>query len=169
MEDTRPTPPPSEVDLTPVRAFLSDLLRRIDPGAEFVLSQTGTHIGIHLRGALGFKEREGAGIQALEHLADLYLRRHLRGELRIQVDIDDFRQRRTTALIAQAQASAQEVLTHRKAFAFEPMTAWERKIVHEVLEGVEGVRTFSRGSLERHVVVEPVSAREKRPRKRRDA
>lgn len=141
--------------LESVERFLGELLQRIAPGTTFSLTQQEQNLFVNLAGAAAFVGREGASIQALEHLIDLYLRRHLREELKVRVDMDDFRQQRTQALQALATSLAQQVIAQNKAVDLEPMTAWERKTVHEALEGVEGISTFSRGSVERHVVIAP--------------
>ena len=161
--------------LEPVEQFLTELLERIAPGTTFSLKQEGKNLFVNLSGATAFVQREGASIQALEHLIDLYLRRHLREEMRVKADMDDFRRRRTEGLQNLAVTLAQQVVEENKAVDVEPMTAWERKTIHEALEGVAQVSTFSRGSVERHVVIAPKRAkrrpavsRKKSPRPKSD-
>jgi len=165
-QTTTPAQGDATTDLaTAVEAFLADLLGRVDPTASVSVSQNERQLTVTLERAQGFTNFEGPGIQALEHLVDLHLRRSLREDAKVQVDVDDFRRRRTEELQALAVASAEQVKNEGKAIKLEPMTAWERKTVHEALENVDGVHTHSEGNLERFVVIAP--QKKKQPAKSR--
>ncbi len=148
---------PSNAELeAAAREFLSALLPRVAPTAQAEIQQRGKALDVHLRGATAFVGFEANAIQSLEHLIDLSLRRSLRTDARVRVDIDDFRQRRVDELRQLAQEMANQALTQRRRVNMEPMSAWERKAVHEALEGFKGVKTFSRGNVERHLVIDPL-------------
>jgi len=138
------------------REFLNDVLARVDPAAEAEVHPRGKSLFVYLRGATAFVGFEANAIQSLEHLIDLYLRRSLRTDARVRVDIDDFRQRRVDELRQLAQELANQALSQRRRVSMDPMSAWERKAVHEALEGFKGVKTFSRGNVERHLVIDPL-------------
>lgn len=144
--------------LEAVRTFLSEVLRRLDPTARLSLRVRGRQLEVELRGALAFQGRESVAIQALEHLIDLVLRRQAHSPLRARLEIDGYRARRLAELTALAHELARKVQAEGRPLALEPMTSWERKAIHQALEDVPGVRTYSKGRLERHLVIEPVAA-----------
>ena len=140
-----------------VKAYLDELLRFIEPTAQLDVQRTGKDVRVHITQSSVFASREGAVIQSLEHLVELCVRRTVREEVRVEADVANFRQRRTEELQQLALQLAQQAQLEGKAMHMDPMTAWERKIVHEVLESSKIVRTFSRGDIERSVVIEPVA------------
>jgi spoIIIJ-associated protein len=99
--------------------------------------------------------RHGQTIDALQYLANAIA--HRRGsERRVVIDAAGYRARRETALHALAQRSAERASATGSAVALEPMTAVERKVVHEFLKEDPEVETTSEGSEpNRYVVVLP--------------
>lgn len=160
-EQAQPQPKPDSA-LETVKRFLGELMQRIEPTAAIEIQREGRRLYVNLAQTSAFAEREGPSIQALEHLCDLYVRRNLREDVRVQLDIGNYRLRRTEELRALAGERAQQALAEKKRVRLEPMTPWERKTVHETLEHVEGVHTHSEGSTERHVVIDPRPASAKR-------
>ncbi|HEY5596102.1 MAG TPA: R3H domain-containing nucleic acid-binding protein [Candidatus Bipolaricaulota bacterium] len=140
-----------------VEGYLNELLRFIEPTAQVDVRRKEKNVRVHITQSAAFASREGAVIQSLEHLVELCVRRTVREEVRVEADVSNFRQRRTEELQQLARQLAQQAQDQGKAVLMEPMTAWERKIVHEVLESSKAVRTFSRGDIERGVVIEPVA------------
>jgi spoIIIJ-associated protein len=79
-------------------------------------------------------------------------------EGRVHVDVSGYRQRRREALERFARSVAQEVVETGRAKALEPMSAGDRKIVHDAVGEIEGVRTSSEGEEPaRRVVISPAS------------
>ncbi len=71
----------------------------------------------------------------------------------VTVDIANYRNRRTTALTEFVTKQAQRVLETQKQVVLERMDSAERKIVHEVIKGIEGVSTRSEGVEPNRVVI----------------
>ena len=77
-------------------------------------------------------------------------------EGRLRVDVAGYRARRKEALVRFANQVAEQVLDSGEAKALEPMSPPDRKIVHDAVNDIDGVRTVSRGEdRHRHVVIEP--------------
>jgi spoIIIJ-associated protein len=75
---------------------------------------------------------------------------------RIRVDIGGVRARRTAALIAFSKQQADEVRSSGSARSLEPMSAADRKVVHDALTDEDGVDTESEGEdSQRRVVIVP--------------
>ena len=102
----------------------------------------------------------GATLDALQELTRTAVQR--RGEdhrTRIVVDVGGFRCRRAAALEAFARRTAEEVRASGMSQALEPMTASDRKIVHDVVNTIDGVETTSEGTEpHRYVVIRPADA-----------
>jgi spoIIIJ-associated protein len=107
----------------------------------------------------------GATLDAVQELTRTVVQR--RGEefgTRITVDVGGFRARRAAALEAFAGRVVAEVLESGVAEALEPMSAADRKIVHDAVNGVDGVETTSEGTEpRRYVVIRPMSGERTAP------
>lgn len=101
----------------------------------------------------------GTTLDALQELTRTVVQR--RGEdhgTRIVVDVGGFRSRRAAALEVFTRRTADEVRASRMAQALEPMTAPDRKIVHDVVNTIDGVETTSEGTEpHRYVVIRPTA------------
>lgn len=100
----------------------------------------------------------GLTIQAIHELARtvVYRRAPDGQEGRVRVDVAGYRQRRREALEQFARTIAEGVRSSGRSKALEPMAAPDRKVVHDAVNGVDGVRTTSEGDEpRRYVVVAP--------------
>jgi spoIIIJ-associated protein len=104
-----------------------------------------------------FIGRRGQTIDAVQHLAQRIVFREGPSPVRVVVDADGYRQRRTESLQADAEQAAEEALRSGRPVQLEPMPAAERRIVHEFLRELGGVETHSEGDEpERRLVVSPL-------------
>ena len=101
--------------------------------------------------------RHGQTIDALQHLA-WRAAYHERGERKsVIVDAAGYRGRREEALQRQADRAASEALRYGRPVELEPMSASERKTVHNYLADRTDVETHSEGDEpERRLVVSPL-------------
>ncbi|HET7523055.1 MAG TPA: R3H domain-containing nucleic acid-binding protein [Acidimicrobiales bacterium] len=72
---------------------------------------------------------------------------------RIHVDIGGYRQKRAEALAKFANEVAAKVRQTGQRTALEPMSAADRKVVHDTITGLDGVSTISEGEEPRRRVV----------------
>lgn len=99
--------------------------------------------------------KHGQTIDAVQYLANAIIRAR-GGESEVVVDAAGYRARRTSALEGAARRAAARASASGRRVALEPMTAVERKIVHEALKDDPEVETASEGSEpNRYVVVLP--------------
>jgi spoIIIJ-associated protein len=100
--------------------------------------------------------RHGQTLDALQELSRQVVGRRLDQRIRVLVDVEDYRKRRASRVVEKARDAADEVLETGTERSLEPMDALERKIVHDAVAEIDGVRTESRGEdPERHVVILP--------------
>ena len=92
----------------------------------------------------------GDTLDALQYLANLAsARKNIHGERdksRVTLDIEGYRKKREETLRALARRMAQKALRNRRSVMLEPMSAYERRIIHSEIQGIEGVSTNSIGS-----------------------
>jgi spoIIIJ-associated protein len=99
--------------------------------------------------------KHGQTIDALQYVANAASFRSSGGKP-VTIDAAGYRERRRTTLEAIALRAAELAATGERV-RLEPMTAMERKVVHERLKGVEGIETSSEGTEpNRYVVVSRV-------------
>ena len=101
--------------------------------------------------------RHGQTLDALQYLANAVSHRVEGDERRpVTVDAAGYRARRTATVEAMALRSAEKASATGHSVALEPMTAVERKVVHEALKDDPEVETESEGTEpNRYVVVLP--------------
>jgi spoIIIJ-associated protein len=99
--------------------------------------------------------KHGATIDAVQVLAGAIASRGGNERLNVVVDAAGYRDRRRRTLEAVAVRSAEEALRAGTRIELEPMSAAERRLVHERLKDYDGVSTVSEGDEpNRYVVVE---------------
>lgn len=99
--------------------------------------------------------KHGQTIDAMQYLANAGVRAR-GGETEVVVDAAGYRARRTATLETTARRAAQRASASGRRVALDPMTAVERKIVHESLKDDPEIETTSEGSEpNRYVVVLP--------------
>jgi spoIIIJ-associated protein len=96
--------------------------------------------------------RRGQVLDALQELLRIAVQRRLMERVRISLDVAGYRQRRKVALEQRAEEMARLALEDGEV-KLEAMSAFERKIVHETVARIEGVRSFSEGEEPRRCVV----------------
>ena len=92
----------------------------------------------------------GDTLDALQYLANLAsARKNINGERdksRVTLDIEGYRAKREETLRALARRMAAKALRNRRSVMLEPMTPYERRIIHSEIQNIEGVSTNSVGS-----------------------
>lgn len=95
-----------------------------------------------------------ATIDAIQELVRTAVQRRIGGHgARIHVDVAGYRARRQEALADFARQAAQRAIESGRDQVFEPMSPVDRKIVHDIVNEIEGVATISEGEEPRRRVV----------------
>ncbi|MBR5529388.1 MAG: Jag N-terminal domain-containing protein [Oscillospiraceae bacterium] len=101
--------------------------------------------------------RRGDTLDAIQHLANYSINRNVEGHIRINVDAEDYREKREDSLRRYAQKKAQQVLKAHRRTTLEPMNAYERHVIHATLQDTDRITTYSVGTEpNRRVVIEYV-------------
>jgi spoIIIJ-associated protein len=103
--------------------------------------------------------RRGATIDAVQLLCYRAAFRGRQDRKRVLVDAAGYRDRRREAVERQAERAAERALRTGREIELDPMTASERRVVHQHLKERAGIETFSEGTEpDRFVVVAPLVA-----------
>jgi spoIIIJ-associated protein len=98
---------------------------------------------------------KGQTLSAIQELSRTVVQRRASGTHhgRVRLDVSGYRQRRREALARFAGQVADDVKASGVQKALEPMNAADRKVVHDTINEIDGVRTVSEGEDQRRRVV----------------
>lgn len=154
--------PKRVVDTSRIKArgqeFLLGLARMVDETATVEVSAAENEVSFAVKGEnlgklIGF---HGENIQALQLLlSGLKLRSE--GPIRLYLDIAGYKSSRNQTLVDLANKVAEQAIKIERNIHLDPMSAYDRRIIHTTLQGREDVTTESTGEGEkRHVVIKPI-------------
>jgi spoIIIJ-associated protein len=153
------------------KKVLEELLELLELPSKVTLSEEFTatgedgdiaSIGLNIEGEdLGILiGRRGQTMVSLQHIVRLIMSRKMDVRIPIVLDVEGYKQRRCEGLRTLARKLADQVRTRRVPFSMEPMTAFERRVIHLALADHPDVTTESTGEGEtRKVVIIPKKAR----------
>ena len=99
--------------------------------------------------------KHGKILNALQVLAQVSVHRFVKGRISVQVDVGDYRARRSETLQQIAERTARKVLKTKQPVYLEPLPAYERKQIHAALSKNKRISTLSEGKEpHRYLVVE---------------
>ena len=100
--------------------------------------------------------KDGSVLEAVQTLTRLAVQQATGERSRLMLDIDGWRSGRKDTLRGLAEEGARRVVDLGTPVELEPMTPFERKVVHDAIAEIEGVTTESSGEgKNRHVVIFP--------------
>ena len=92
-------------------------------------------------------------MHAVHELTRTIVQRKTARGCRLRLDIDGYGEKRRQALGIYAGQLAEQVLDEGGEVMLEPMNALDRKVVHDAVAGIDGVRSYSEGKEPRRSVV----------------
>lgn len=142
------------------RELVEGVLDELDLEGEVGVEEDDERITVTVSGSADFGlliGKRGQTIDALQLLCYQAAFRGQRERKRVVVDAAGYRERRRETLEGRADRAAEQALTSNRVVEMDPMSAQERRVVHERLKGRAGVETYSEGDEpHRCVVVAPL-------------
>lgn len=89
--------------------------------------------------------RRGNTLQSLQFIVQSIIRQQFEQDVRISLDVEQYRQRREDSLREMADRVANRVAQTGRGITLEPMTPSDRRVIHVYLTEREGIRTESVG------------------------
>ena len=133
-----------------IRTFLSGLLEHMDATAEVKVYEVEKNRykvileGEKLGALIG---RRGETLDAIQQLTNYSINRGGESKrARVQIDAENYREKREESLERLAQKVAGKVVKYRRNVTLEPMNAYERHVIHTALQDTQYITTFSIGT-----------------------
>jgi spoIIIJ-associated protein len=128
--------------------YLEELLDLLDFDGDIDLDVDGSRAVVSIDGSEDLNKlvgRKGEVLDALQELTRLAVHQKTGVRSRLMLDIASWRRRRRDELAALGDKVARRVLESGEREELAPMTPFERKIVHDAVAAVQGVRSESEG------------------------
>jgi len=136
--------------------YIQEITKNMDVEVDITTTVKGNHVTFALNGekiALLIGKR-GQTLNALQYLVQLALNKDGKQYYSVTLDAEGYRGRRKETLESLAVKMAEKAKRINKKVALEPMPAFERKIIHSVLQSRDDVSTYSDGvEPHRHIVI----------------
>jgi spoIIIJ-associated protein len=142
------------------RELVEGVLDELDLDGEVVVEEDDDRIALRVDGDDDYGlliGKRGQTIDALQLLCYQAAFRGMRERKRVVLDAAGYRGRRRETLEGRADRAAEQALSNNRVVEMDPMSAQERRVVHERLKERAGVETYSEGDEpHRCVVVAPL-------------
>ena len=101
----------------------------------------------------------GATLRSFQHLVRLALTKKLNTPVLVDIDVNNYKKKRTEFLAEFAKGIGERVRFEKKAIELEPMSAFDRRVIHSTLAEYTDLTTSSKGEEpRRHIIVGPYQA-----------
>jgi len=138
------------------KELVEGVLDELDLDGDVVVEENDDRILLTVAGGEDYGlliGKRGQTIDALQLLCYQAAFRGLRERKRVVVDAAGYRQRRRETLESRADRAAEQALSNNRVVEMDPMSAQERRVVHERLKERAGVETYSEGDEPRRCVI----------------
>lgn len=136
--------------------LVEGVLDELDLDGEVVVDEDDDRILLTVEGEDDYGlliGKRGQTIDALQLLCYQAAFRGFRERKRVIVDAAGYRERRRETLESRADRAADQALSNNSVVEMDPMSAQERRVVHERLKDRSGVETYSEGDEPRRCVI----------------
>lgn len=140
---------PEEIEMAKenLEIFLNEFITKISSNIEYKIISDDEYIYVTLNGEeagrlIGYR---GETLNAMQLVLSSIANKKIEGKVRIILDIENYREKRKIALEELADKLARTVIRNGKQVTLEPMSAYERKIIHTKLQNNSKVKTYSVG------------------------
>lgn len=145
--------------LNVIKKAASDLLKSIGEEGTIELEESGDSgvwVKLNLKDPQFLIGPKGIYLEAFERLLRVISKRKIEEEVFINLDINNYRKRRAEFLKELAREIGDQVSLSKKAVTLEPMSAFERRVIHLELASRQDIATESIGEEpERMVEIRP--------------
>jgi spoIIIJ-associated protein len=127
--------------------FLTDLLDAMNVPCEIDAVRDGHFLNVELSGdRMGILiGRRGQTLDAIQYLTSLAVNKQVTEHVKVMLDTENYREKREKTLIDLARKMEGKAIKYHKKIALEPMSPYERRIIHSTLQDSEQVVTHSEG------------------------
>ncbi len=137
----------TEVDIA--KDFVEKILKNSNIDAKLSVTQEENLIKVDIKGkdASSLIGRRGETLDSIQLLTGLALNKiNKNSNMRVSVDIENYRAKREESLVRYAHKVAREVAKTKKTKKLDYMNPYERRIIHSALQNDKYVSTYSEGN-----------------------
>ncbi len=141
-----------------IKNTLKEVFSHLKIEPTFEVSADGDAINIDIKGddlsfLIGYR---GTSLSGLQHFLSLAVHRKFGEWKNITVDINNYVDAKEEKLELMAKSYIDRARFFKEEVHLPPMTAYERKHIHEFISGYDDIETFSIGEgFDRHIVLKP--------------
>ncbi len=130
-----------------IEIFLNDWIQKLSEDIKYSINADSKGIKVELNGdnigyLIGYR---GETLYSIQNILSSIAGKEINNRVRVILDIEGYKEKREKTLEDLAKKVANTVVKTRKAVKLEPMTAYERKIIHSKLQENDKVETHSVG------------------------
>lgn len=134
-----------------LKNFLDEFFRLFEVKASYKIDESDDMIKVLIEGDSSDDTskligKKGAVLDSLNTIAQIQLNKSLAEFKRLYIDVGDYRKKRQEKVRELAIQGCERARKYGTKVSLEYMTSYDRRIVHETLAGIEGVKTFSEGN-----------------------
>lgn len=134
-----------------LKNFLDEFLRLFEVKASYEINESDEMISVFIDGETSDDTskligKKGSVLDSMNTIAQIQLNKSLTEFKRLYIDIGDYRKKRQEKVRELAIQGCERARKYGTKVSLEYMTSYDRRIVHETLAGIEGVKTFSEGN-----------------------
>lgn len=138
-----------------VNKFLGEFLNKISSNIEYKVEETEEYVNVIISGEdasklIGYR---GEALNSLQVILTTIANKGQETGAKVILDIENYKDTRKKTLEELSEKIEKTVTKTGKSITLEPMTAYERKIIHTKLQDSKTVRTYSIGENDRRRVV----------------
>jgi len=142
-----------------VEEFLNSFISRVSSDLHYEVKVEDYTIMVNIEGEksgslIGYR---GETLNSLQNILVAIANKKSSGRIKLILDIEGYRNKREKTLEELAEKVSKTVIRTGKSVTLEPMTPYERKIIHNKLQASTKVQTYSIGENDnRRVVIEKI-------------
>ena len=147
VKEEKPIKNNNENELEKGKKFLMGFLDIINNDSKVFAEENSDEIVYEIQGEnasslIGYR---GESLNSIQYLVSIINSKGNRHSKRVKVDIGGFKEKRKESLEALANRIAKKVIKTSHPTKLEPMTAYERRIIHTVIQNYPELTSFSTG------------------------
>jgi spoIIIJ-associated protein len=143
-----------------IKETIKELLKIMDFDGKVVVDDSNKEnilVNIQTEQAGFLIGQAGANLDALQHIVRILVSKKNGQPIQFVLDVNNYRKHRIEILRELAKSIAKQALSEKAAFTLQPMSAYERRIIHLALAEYPQINTESIGQEpERRVIVKPI-------------
>lgn len=130
------------------KQFLQTVLIKMNVKADISIKEINKDLHINITGQnigtiIGYR---GETLDSLQYLVSLVVNKNKEDSYRrVLLDAENYRAKRQETLRLLANKTADKAKKYKKPIRLEPMTSYERRIIHGTLQNDKDVKTYSEG------------------------